>query len=94
MPTALQLWVLPLEERPHWSPTMARTGRMKRKGLMIMARVRRAQLMRAELGLTAVADIASREGAGTSHKGVTRERPRRMRRKVMPSPVELLEMKK
>lgn len=69
---------------------MVMTGRMKRNVRTSMARVRRAQLMRAELGLMAVADIELLgEGEGTSQRGVMRDRPERRRRKVVASPKEL-----
>lgn len=67
---------------------MAMTGKMKRKGRMIIARVNRAHEIKAEFGLTAEADIDF-EGVGTSHSGVTSDRPSNMSRKVMPRPTSL-----
>lgn len=89
MPTAFEFEVRPLEASPHCKATMAMTGRMKRKGRMIMARVNRAQEIRAELGLTAEADM-DLDGVGTSHSGVIRDRPSNMSMKVIPRPTSLV----
>lgn len=69
---------------------------MNRKGRTSIARVRRAHEMSAVLGLATPLPGALREAVeeGTSHSGVTRDRPERRRRKVMPRPVELQRVNK
>lgn len=63
------------------------TGKMNLKGRTSIARVSRAQEMRAAFGGALLLMLLS--GDGTSHSGVTRERPERRSRKVIPKLVEL-----
>lgn len=64
------------------------TGKINLKGRTSIALVSRAQLIRAALE-EPEAELRLAEGDGTSHSGVTRERPERRRRKVIPRLVDL-----